>query len=86
MRTVLWKCSCGEMLDMVVEDQATAGKQCPVCGLTSSPKEEDPGPAVSDEVTQRLDLGEMARLAQQGVGPGEMSGEWDTSTFKRKGE
>ena len=68
------RCSCGALLEKSEFDEESGELICPSCGAVTTPEDID----LSDDDTEMLNVGEMARMAQEGVDPS-LSGEWDTS-------
>ncbi|MBI5569926.1 MAG: hypothetical protein HY914_08285 [Desulfomonile tiedjei] len=68
------RCSCGALLEKSEFDAESGELICPSCGAVMAEDEID----VSGDDTEMLNVGEMARMAQEGVDPS-ISGEWDTS-------
>ena len=76
-RRTRWDCACG-MRMLLTDEQIRSGKEtCPQCGaVIGEDVSTDEGPSAAD--TQMINIGEMARMAQEGVDVG-VSGEWDTT-------
>ncbi len=73
-----WVCSCGERVMVKPARPGIGGALCPRCGsLVEPPSEDQPTDSSSTDETMMLDIGEMARIAQNGVDPA-ISGEWVT--------
>lgn len=76
-----WRnCVCG-MRVLSTDEQIRSGKMtCPVCGAVMGEDESaDMDPSAAD--TQLINIGDMARMAQEGVDVG-VSGEWDTASSR----
>ncbi|MFH1114766.1 MAG: hypothetical protein V1792_12690 [Pseudomonadota bacterium] len=74
-RQTWWNCSCGTRR-LLTEERIKSGEEnCPQCGAVVG-EETDMGSSVAD--TQLINIGDMARMAQEGVDVG-VSGEWDTT-------
>jgi len=67
-------CSCGAVLEPWGTEQSPELMICPTCGAV---KKSDPFD-LSCADTQTLNIAEMARMAQEGVDPTSVSGEWVT--------
>lgn len=69
------RCYCGAILQKSDPENPSSGYKCPKCGseLSSDMSE------LSAADTQMLNIKEMARMAQEGVDPSSVSGEWVTS-------
>lgn len=77
----IWTCSCGKRLKLTTAQLESGKETCPHCGETVGQHEKDtPGLTVGD--TQTINIGEMARMAQEGIDPS-ISGEWDTSKSRQ---
>ncbi len=73
-----WECSCGRRWRANPDENLLEERLCPQCGSPMMvTHEEQPSLADTDE-TLRVELQDMAKLAQEGVDVG-VSGEWDTS-------
>lgn len=68
------RCSCGALLEKAEFDPGSGELICPNCGAVTSHQETD----ISGDETEMLNVGDMARMAQEGVDPS-ISGEWDTA-------
>ena len=68
------RCSCGALLEKAEFDAESGELVCPNCGAVMPTEEFD----FSDDDTEMLNVGDMARMAQEGVDVS-VSGEWDTS-------
>ncbi len=75
-RRTWWDCICGTRR-LMTDEQIKSGEEiCPQCGaVVGEDADTDIGPSVGD--TQLINIGDMARMAQEGVDVG-VSGEWDT--------
>lgn len=72
------KCSCGTRIILDRDEDPSREKRCHVCGKVINVADEDTEAAAPDsDVTERVNLTEMARLAQDGVDL-VVSGEWVT--------
>jgi hypothetical protein len=69
------RCHCGALLKKADPKEPSSAYVCPTCGaeLSSDMSEE-----LSAADTQMLNIKEMARMAQEGVDPSAVSGEWVT--------
>jgi DNA-directed RNA polymerase subunit RPC12/RpoP len=83
-RQKLWKCRCGERVIVELDRPTDKEVRCPRCGSLVEPPgiQKNKGSSSTDE-TVMLDIGEMARLAQDGVDL-KVSGEWVTLPKKEK--
>lgn len=74
-----WECSCGRRRRANPEEDLSEQRLCPQCGLPMTVTHEEPSLSETEE-TVRVNLHDMAKLAQEGVDVG-LSGEWDTTPF-----
>jgi hypothetical protein len=75
-----WDCICGNKVKLS-KDLLESGKEfCPECGEPVG----DPS-IVTPADTQTVNIREMARIAQEGIGVG-ISGEWDVSKEAKPSE
>ena len=72
-----WECSCGQRLQVNPKEDVSRQRLCPECGSPMTLAPEQPALSETDE-TLRVDVHDMAKLAQEGVDVG-LSGEWDTT-------
>lgn len=73
----LWECACGTRLRLSEEQIQSKQEICPQCGaVVGADPDSSEGPSAGD--TQLINIGDMARMAQDGVDLG-VSGEWDTT-------
>jgi hypothetical protein len=80
----LWQCPCGNRVSVSAERVKLGLESCPKCGrVIESPSEKSSSSSVAD--TQTINVREMARMAQEGIDV-DVSGEWNTSTGKRRGK
>jgi predicted RNA-binding Zn-ribbon protein involved in translation (DUF1610 family) len=78
----LWKCSCGNQVEVSAERVKLGLESCPKCGCVIGSRTEDScSTSVAD--TQTINVKDMARMAQEGIEV-DVSGEWDTSAGKRR--
>lgn len=76
-RRTPWDCACGIHLNLTDEQIRSGEVTCPQCGaVVGEYMETDSGLTAAD--TQMINVGDMARMAQEGVDVG-VSGEWDTT-------
>ncbi len=72
-----WDCACGLRLQLT-DEQIRSGKEtCPQCGAVVGDHASTTA-GISAADTQLINIGDMARMAQEGVDVG-VSGEWDTA-------
>jgi hypothetical protein len=68
---------------LLTEEQIRAGKEiCPQCGAAVG-EHESTATGLSAADTQMINIGDMARMAQEGVDVG-VSGEWDTEMSRER--
>jgi hypothetical protein len=68
------RCFCGAVLEKADPKSSSSEKVCPSCGATTAHDTAE----LSAADTQMLNISEMARMAQEGVDPSAVSGEWVT--------
>jgi hypothetical protein len=76
-KTTWWQCDCGLQIRVTEQQLQEKTALCPQCGTTVGTRHDSSSdPRLGD--TQTVNLGEMARMAQDGIDVG-VSGEWDTT-------
>jgi hypothetical protein len=68
------RCFCGSVIEQADPQNSSSESLCPSCGAVTATDVAD----LSAADTQMLNISEMARMAQEGVDPSAVSGEWVT--------